>query len=107
MQIKYFKFFKYCKFFLQKILPQEFETIKGEEVQVLNELSIEYDLSEPLYIVKSLGKHQELPPFQATCKILKNNTTCTCIGKPASQKKAVKQNAAAKILEMLSTRYVF
>ena len=31
--IKYFKFFKYCKFLLTKMLPQEFETIEAEEVQ--------------------------------------------------------------------------
>ena len=36
---------------------------KGTAVHVLNELNIEYDSSEPSYIVKSLDKHQELPPF--------------------------------------------
>ena len=76
-------------------------------VQVLNEISIEYDFSKPLYIVKLLGKHQELPPFQATCEIFKNKITSSCIGEPAPQKKSAKQNVATKILEMLSTRYVF
>ena len=80
---------------------------KGTSVQVLNELSIEYDFSEPSCIVKSLGKNQELPPFQSTCEIFKNNTTYACIGELASQKEASKQNAAAGTLEMLSTRYVF
>ena len=80
---------------------------KGTAVQVLNEISIEYDFSEPSYIVKSLGKHQELPPFQATCEIFKNKITFSCIGEPAPQKKSAKQNAASKLLEMLSTRYVF
>ena len=42
---------------------------EGTAVQVLNELGIEYDFSELSYIVKSLDKHQELPPFQATCEI--------------------------------------
>ena len=32
MQLKYFKFFKYCKFLLRKMLPQEFETIEAEVV---------------------------------------------------------------------------
>ena len=59
------------------------------------------------HIVKSLGKHQELPPFQATCEIFKNKITFSCIGEPAPQKKSSKQNAATKLLEMLSTRYVF
>ena len=80
---------------------------KGTDVQVLNEISIEYDFSEPSYIVKSLGKHQELPPFQETCEIFKNKITFSCIGEPAPQKKSAKQNAATKLLEILSTRYVF
>ena len=80
---------------------------KGTAVQVLNEISIEYDFSEPSYIVKSLGKRQELPPFQATCEIFKNKITFSCIGEPAPQKKSAKQNAATKLVEMLSTRYVF
>ena len=80
---------------------------KGTAVQVLNEISIEYDFSEPSYIVKSLGLQQELPPFEATCEIFKDNLTYACIGEPASQKKVAKQNAAAKVLETLSTKYVF
>ena len=79
----------------------------GTAVQVLNEISIGYDFSEPSYIVKSLGKDQELPPFQATCEIFKNKITFSCIGEPAPQKKSAKKNAATKLLEMLSTRYVF
>ena len=80
---------------------------KGTAVHVLNQISIEYDFSEPSYIVKSLGKHQELPPFQATCEILKHKITFSCSGEPAPQKNSAKQNAATKFLEMLSTRYVF
>ena len=80
---------------------------KGTAVQVLNKISIEYDFSEPSYIVKSLEKHQELPPFQATCEIFKNKITFSCIGEPAPHKKSAKQNAATKLLKMLSTRYVF
>ena len=80
---------------------------KGTAVQVLNEISIEYDFSEPSYIVNSLGKHQELPPFQANCEIFKNKISFSYIGEPAPQKKSAKQNAATKLLEMISTRYVF
>ena len=80
---------------------------KGTAVQVLNEISIECDFSEPSYIVKSLGLQQELPPFEATCEIFKDNLTYAGIGEPASQKKEAKQNAAAKVLETLSTKYIF
>ena len=80
---------------------------KATAVQVLNGISIEYDFSEPSYIVKSLGKHQGLPPFRATCEIFKNKITFSCIGAPAPQKKSAKQNAATKLLEILSTRHVF
>ena len=50
---------------------------------------------------------QELPPFEATWEIFKDNVTYTCIGEPASQKKTAKQNAAANILEILFTKYIF
>ena len=85
---------------------QQKDLAKGSAVQILYEISIEYDLAVPTY-TKSLGLQQELPPFQATCEIFKNKITFSCIGEPALQKKTAKQNAAAKILEMLSTRYVF
>ena len=80
---------------------------KGTAVQVLNEISMEYNFSEPSYIVKSLGLQQELPPFEATREIFKDNLIYACIGELASQKKVTKQNAAAKVLETLSTKYVF
>ena len=68
---------------------------------------MQYDFSEPLYVVKSLWKHQELPPFKVTSKIFKNKITFYCIGEPIAQKKSAKQNAATKILEILSTQYTF
>ena len=86
---------------------QRKDLAKGSAVQILKESNIEYDFAVQTYTVKSLGFQQELPPFQATCEIKKNKITFSCIGEPAHQKKAAKQNAAAKILEMLSTRYVF
>ena len=57
--------------------------------------------------MKSLGIHKELPPFEATCEISKENLTYVCVGEPASQKKVAKQNAAAKVLETHSTKYIF
>ena len=51
--------------------------------------------------------NQELPPSEATYEIFKDDLTYACIGEPASQKKVVKQNAAAKVLETLSTKYIF
>ena len=59
---------------------------KGTAVQVLNEISIEYDFSEPSYIVKSLEKHQKLPPFQAKCEIFKNKITFLYWGTSPSKK---------------------
>ena len=79
---------------------------KGSAVQILNEISIEYDFAVPKYPVKPLGTHQELPLFEATCEIFKDTLTYACIGEPASQKKLSKQNAAAKVLETLSTKYM-
>ena len=86
---------------------QQRDLTKGSAVQILNEISIEYDFAVPKYKIKSLEIHQELPPFEATCEIFKDNLTYACIGEPASQKKVAKQNAAAKVLETLSTKYIF
>ena len=56
---------------------QQRDLTKGSAVQILNVICIEYDFSIPKYTVKSLGIHQELPPFEA------------------------------KVLETLSTKYIF
>ena len=50
---------------------------------------------------------QELSPFEASCEIFENNVTYAGIGEPAFQKKVAERNAAAKILKILSTRYIF
>ena len=52
---------------------QEKDLTKGREVQIRNEIRIEYDFAVPTYTVKSLGLQQELPPFQETCEIFKND----------------------------------
>ena len=85
---------------------QQKDLTKGSSVQRLNERSIEYDFAVPTYAIKSLGIQQELPPFEATCEIFKDNVTYACIREPTSQKKVAKQNAAAKILEILPTSYI-
>ena len=54
---------------------QQKDSTKGSAVQILNEISIEYDFAVPKYTVKSLGIHQELLPFVATCEIFKGNLT--------------------------------
>ena len=86
---------------------QQKDLTKGSVVQILNEISIEYGFAVPKYKIKSLGIHQELSPFKATCEIFKDKLTYACIGEPASQKKVAKLNAAAKVLETLSTKYIF
>ena len=54
---------------------QQKDLTKGSAVQILSEISIEYDFAVPTYIVKSLEIQQELPPFEATCEIFKDNVT--------------------------------
>ena len=76
---------------------QQKDLTKGSSVQILNKISIEYDFAVPKYTVKSLGIHRELPPFEATCEISKDNLTYACIRELAFQKKVAKQNAAAKV----------
>ena len=79
---------------------------KGTAVQVLNETSIDYDFSEPSYIVKSLGKHQELPPFQATWEIFKNKMTFPCTGETAPQKTSKRMLYSIHLL-LLYQKYKF
>ena len=58
---------------------QQKDLTKGSAVQMLNEISIEYDFTLPTYTVKSLGFQQELLPFEAICEIFKKNKTYACI----------------------------
>ena len=66
---------------------QQKDLTNGSAVQILNEISIEYDFAVPKYTVKSLGIQQKLSPFEATCEIFKDNITYACIGEPKSHKK--------------------
>ena len=45
--------------------------------------------------------------FWQLAKFYEDNVTYACIGETASRKKVEKQNAAAKILETLSKKYLF
>ena len=81
--------------------------IKGSAVQILNETSIEYNFRKPTYEIECLGEYAELPAFRAKCSIMKDNCKYVHIGKPASNKKQAEQNAAKKILEIISDYYIF
>ena len=96
-----------CELLIKSSLTTFRHLSKGTAVQVLNEISIEYDFSEASYTVNALGIHQEMPTFQATCELFKDKINFSCIGKPAPQKKSAKQNAATEMLEMLSKQYTF
>ena len=63
---------------------QQKDSTKGRAVQILSEISIQYDFAVPKDTVKSLGIQQELVPFEATREICKDNITYVCIGEPAS-----------------------
>ena len=66
---------------------QQKDLTEGSAVQILNEISIEYDFAVPTYTEKSLEMQQELPPFETNCEIFKHNVSYACIGEPASPKK--------------------
>ena len=86
---------------------QQRNFLKGSAVQILNEISIEYNFRKPEYKIECLGEYAELPPFRAKCSIVKDNCEYVHIGKPASNKKEAKQIAARKILEIISNYYIF
>ena len=55
---------------IRTIAIQQKYLTKGSTVQILNEISIDYDFAVSTYTVQSLGMQQELPPFEETCKCM-------------------------------------
>ena len=45
------------------------DLLKDTAIQILNEMSIEYDFSIPTYLVESLRLQPEIQPPQANCGI--------------------------------------
>ena len=75
---------------------QQKHLTKSSAVQILNEISIEYDFAVPTYTVKSLGFQQELPLFQATCDIFKNKRTFFVSGNQPVKRKLLSKTQQLK-----------
>ena len=60
---------------------QERNFLKGSASQILNEISIEYNIRKPEYEIECLGEYAELPPFRKKCSIVKDNSEYVHIGK--------------------------
>ena len=71
----------------------------------LNNLSIEYNFSQPEYIFDDIIF--QVPEFQAACTIKKDSDIFVCTGEAAGTKKQAKHNASGKMLLILKTKYKF
>ena len=81
--------------------------LKGSAVQMLNQISSEYIIRKPTYEIECLGECVQIPPCGVKCSIMKDNCEYVHIGESASNKEEAEQNAAKKILEIISNYYIF
>ena len=75
-------------------------------MQLINELSIEYDFIGPNYEITSTY-FNNIPTFVANCTVIKDCTNYTCTSERSTNKKQAKHNAARKLLDFLNKKYVF
>ena len=87
-----------------------FRTINAATVaspmQLINELSIEYDFIGPNYEITSTY-FNNIPTFVANCTVIKDCINCTCTSERSTNKKEAKHNAARNLLDFLDKNYVF
>ena len=87
-----------------------FRTINAATVaspmQLINELSVEYNCTPPNYEVTSINLNS-IPTFIANCTVIKDCIRYSCTSEQSSSKKHAKHDAARKVLELLNKSYVF
>ena len=87
-----------------------FRTINAATVaspmQLINELSIEYDFIGPNYEITS-SYFNNIATFVANCTVIKDCINYTCTSERSTNKKQSKHDAARKLLEFLNNNYVF
>ena len=75
-------------------------------IQLINELSIEYNFAPPNYEVTSTNLNN-VPTFIANCTVIKDCITYSCTSEQSPNKKHAKHDTARKVLELLNKNYVF
>ena len=94
----------------QKKMEVPFRTINAATVaspmQLINELSVEYDFTPPKYEITSFNLFN-IPTFIAKCTLTKDCSKYTCSSDEAPNIKQAKHAAARKLLELLNENYVF
>ena len=87
-----------------------FRTINAATVaspmQLINELSIEYDFIGPNYEITPTY-FNNISTFFANCTVIKDRINYTCTIERSTNKKQAKHEAARKLLEFLNKIYVF
>ena len=75
-------------------------------MQLINELSIEYDFIGPNYEIMSTYLHN-IPTFVANCTVIKDCINYICTSERSMNKKHAKHDAARKLIEFLNKNDVF
>ena len=79
---------------------------QASPMQLINELSIEYDFTPPKYEITSINLNNT-PTFITNCKMIKDCINYSCTSKQSTSKKQAKHDAARKVLKLLSKNYAF
>ena len=75
-------------------------------IQLINELSVEYNFAPPNYEVTSINLNN-IPTFIGNCTVNKDRITYSCTSEQSPNEKHAKHDAARKVLELLNKNYVF
>ena len=81
-------------------------TTVASSMQLINELSIEYDFIGPNYEIKSTY-FTNITTFVANCTVINDCINYTCTSERSTNKKQAKHDAACKLLDFLNKNYVF
>ena len=82
-------------------------TITNSPAQIIHEISLEYDFSDPKFEFVQCNTLSHMPIFVATCEIQKEMNIYISMGEKSKTKKEAKHNSARKLLEILNRDYLF
>ena len=82
-------------------------TITNSPAQIIHEISLEYDFSDPKFEFVQCNTLSHMLIFVATCEIRKEMYIYISMGEKSKTKKEAKHNSARKLLEILYRDYLF
>ena len=95
------KIIQICLYLFQKIGEKTNGrniTITYSPLQIIHEISLEYDFSDQKFEIVQCNTSSHMPIFVATCEIQKESNIYISMGKKSKTKKEAKHNSARKLL---------